>query len=56
LPLPPQQLAQEALGRVLVAPALHQHVEHEAVLVDRPPQPVLLAGDGDHHLILSAKS
>jgi hypothetical protein len=46
-----QELAQQALGRLLVAPALHQHVEHEAVLVDRPPQPVLLAGDGDHHLV-----
>jgi hypothetical protein len=56
LVLPPQQLAQQALGGLLVAPALHQHVEHDAVLVDRPPQPVLLAGDGDHHLILSAKS
>jgi hypothetical protein len=52
----PQQLAQQALGGLLVPPALHQHVEHDAVLVDRPPQPVLLAGDGDHHLILSAKS
>ena len=51
-----QQLAQEALGRVLIAAALHQHVEHDAVLVDRPPQPVLLAGNGDHDLILSAKS
>jgi hypothetical protein len=46
-----EQLTQQALGRLLVAPALHQHVEHDAVLVDRPPQPVLLAGDGDHHLI-----
>src|SRR4051794_17570988 len=51
LTLLPQQLAQQALGRPLVASALHQHVEHEAILVDRPPQPVLLAGDGDHHLV-----
>jgi hypothetical protein len=42
-----QQLAQQALGRVLVASAPHQHIEHDAVLVDRPPQPVPLAGDGD---------
>ena len=49
--LPLQQLAQQALGGPLVAPALHQHVEHDAVLVDRPPQPVLLAGDFDHDLI-----
>jgi hypothetical protein len=46
-----QQLAQQALGRVLVASAPHQHIEHDAVLVDRPPQPVPLAGDGDPDLI-----
>ena len=51
LALLPQQPAQEALGCLLVAPALHQHVEHDAVLIDRPPQPVLLTGDGDHHLV-----
>src|SRR3954469_5133662 len=46
-----QQLAQEALGGPLVAPALHQHVEHGAVPVDRPPQPVLRAGDLDLDLV-----
>src|SRR3954453_15668636 len=46
-----QQRAQEALGGPLVAPALHQHVEHEAVLVDGPPQPVLRAGDPDLALV-----
>jgi hypothetical protein len=51
LALSPQQLAQQALGRVLVASALRQHVEHDAVLLDSPPQPVLLADDGDHDLI-----
>ena len=30
--LPLQQLAQQALGRLLVAPALNQHIEHDAVL------------------------
>jgi hypothetical protein len=40
LALLPQQLAQQALGRLLVASAPHQHVEHDAILVDRPPQPV----------------
>jgi len=30
-----QQLSHEPLGRVLVAAALHQHVEQRAVLVDR---------------------
>ena len=46
-----EQLTQQALGGALVASALHQHVEHEAVLVDRPPQPVLLADDGDRDLV-----
>ena len=50
-PLPLQQLPQQAFGRLLVPPALNQHVEHDAVLVDRPPQPVLLAGDLDLDLV-----
>ena len=46
-----EQLAQQALGRLLVAPALDQNIEHIARLVDRPPLPVLPAGNGDHHLV-----
>jgi hypothetical protein len=46
-----QQLAQQALGRLPVTPALDQDIEHEAFLVDCPPQPMLLAGDGDHDLV-----
>src|SRR4051794_20007135 len=46
-----EELAQEALGRPLVAPALDQHVEHGALPVDCPPQPVLLAGDPDLDLV-----
>src|SRR5688500_18295353 len=42
----------EALGGMLVPPALHQDVEHEAVLVDHPPQPVLLAGASMPFMIL----
>src|SRR5689334_8932240 len=49
--LPLQQLAQQALGRLLVAPALDQHVEHHPVLVDRPPEIVGLAGDLEHDLV-----
>ena len=49
--LPLQQLAQQALGGALIAPALDQHVEHDAVLVHRTPQPVLLAGNFDGNLI-----
>ena len=41
LALLPQQLTQQALGCLLVASALHQHVEHDAVLIDGTPQPAL---------------
>src|SRR5215212_9676096 len=43
--LPLQQLAEQALGGPLVAPALDQNIEHDPILVDSPPEPVLLAGD-----------
>src|SRR3954452_22715079 len=42
-----QQLAQQALGCALIAPALNQNVEHDAVLVDRAPQPVAWARNRD---------
>src|SRR5215210_1222121 len=48
--LPLQQLAKQTLGGLLVAPALDQNVEHEAILVDRPPQPVLRSPDHQTHL------
>ena len=51
-----EQLLEKALGRLGVAPALHKDVEHGTVLVDRPPQVVLLAADAQEYLILSAKS
>ena len=50
-PLLLQQLAQQAFGGLLVAPALDEDVENKALLVDRAPEPVLLAGDGDDDLI-----
>src|SRR3954447_11765656 len=43
--LPLQQLAQEPFGGPFVPPALHQDVEHEAVLIYCAPYPMLLAGD-----------
>jgi hypothetical protein len=46
-----EQLAHEPPGRVPVAPALHQYIEHRTVLVHSAPQPVLLAVDIDHHLV-----
>src|SRR3954453_13483890 len=48
--LPLQKLAQQALGGLLVAPALDEYVEHDPILVDGPPQPVLLAADHQAHL------
>src|SRR3954463_9281765 len=50
-PLLLQQLAQQALGCFLVAPALDEDVENEALLIDRAPEPVLLASDGNDNLI-----
>ena len=47
----PEQFAHQPPCRMPVAPALHQHVEHCAVPVHRPPQPVLLAVDGDYHFV-----
>src|SRR3954454_632288 len=49
--LPLQQLAQQARGGALITPALDQHVEYDAVLVDRAPQPMLYPGDFDDGLI-----
>jgi len=54
--LPLQQLAQEPFGGPFVPPALYQDVEHDAVLVHRAPQPVLLTSDLEDDLILSAKA
>jgi hypothetical protein len=48
---PLQQFLEEPLGRLRVAPTLHQDVEHGAVLVDRPPQIVLFAADAEEHFI-----
>jgi len=46
-----EQLAQQAFGGFLVAPALQQHVQHDPVLVHRTPQPVLHTGDPHCNLI-----
>jgi hypothetical protein len=46
-----EQLAEKAFGCLPVAPALHQHIERMAVLVDRAPQVMMLAFDGQHHLV-----
>ena len=46
-----QELTEQALGGLLVAPALDENIENEAVLVDGTPQPMLLPGDADDDLI-----
>ena len=47
----PEQLAHQPECRVLVAAALHQHIENLALVIDRAPQVHPLAGDANHHLI-----
>src|SRR3954466_5471526 len=46
-----QQLAKQALGGPLVAPALDQNVEHDPILVDSPPEPVLRSPDHQAHFV-----
>ena len=46
-----QQLAEQALGGLLVAPALDENVEHKPILVDGPPQPMLLSPDHQAHFV-----
>ena len=46
----PQQLAKQSLGGLLVAPALDQDIKNKALLVNRAPEPMLVAGDGDNDL------
>src|SRR5260221_10124751 len=47
----PEELAEQAFGGLLVAPALDQNIQNEAVLVDGTPEPMLLAGNADGDLI-----
>src|SRR5215207_5479352 len=49
--LPLQKLAKQAFGGPLVAPALDQNVKHDPILVDRAPEPMLLAGDHQAHVV-----
>src|SRR4051794_28817599 len=46
-----QQLAEQAFGGPLVAPLLDENVEHDPILVDGPPEPVLLSADHQAHFI-----
>jgi HSP20 family protein len=47
----PQQLAHQPERRALVAPALNQHIEDLALMIDGAPQVHPLAGDSDDHLV-----
>jgi hypothetical protein len=47
----PQEAPQQALGCRGIAARLHDLIKDVSVLVNSPPQPVLLAGNGDYHLI-----
>ena len=47
----PEQLADELAGGGLVPPSLDQDLQHLALIIDRPPQAHLLAGNTNHHLI-----
>src|SRR3954449_2942427 len=47
----PEQLAHQPECRVLVAAALHQHIENLALVIDGAPQVHPFTGDANHHLI-----
>ena len=47
----PEQLADELSGGGLVPPALDQDLQHLALIVNRPPQVHLLAGNANDHFV-----
>jgi hypothetical protein len=47
----PEQFPQQALGRFGIATALNQDVEHDPMLIDGAPEPMLPACDADHDLV-----
>jgi hypothetical protein len=46
-----EELAEELLRRLLIAPTLHEDIEDSAVLIHSPPQIVTFLVDRDEHLI-----
>ncbi len=48
---PLQQALEETLGSGAVPPVLDQDVQHDAMLIRRPPQIVQHASDADEHLV-----
>ncbi len=47
----PQEAPQQALGCRGIAAPLHDLIKDVSVLVNSPPKPVLLAGNGDYDLV-----
>jgi hypothetical protein len=47
----PQETPQQALGCRGITARLHHLIKDVSVLVNSPPKPVLLAGNGDHDLV-----
>ena len=46
-----QQVLEEALGGCAVPAVLHENVEHDTMLIHRPPQIVQHTSDADEHLV-----
>src|ERR1700726_2236765 len=46
-----EELAEQAVGGLLVVLALDENIKNEAVLVDGTPEPMLLPGEADDNLI-----
>jgi hypothetical protein len=46
-----EQFAKELFGRCLVSPALHQDIQHVAILIDCPPQILRLTVDFEKHFV-----
>ena len=44
-------LPKEVFGRQLITSRLNQDIQHDAVLIDRPPEPVAFAADLQQHLV-----
>lgn len=52
LTLSVQQLSHQTFGCLGITAALHKHINNnKAILIDDPPQPVLLAANGDEDFI-----
>ena len=50
-PCPFRSFRNQTFGSLGIAAALHQHVKDEAILIDGPPKPLLLAANGDDDFI-----